>query len=508
MHGYLGLILTGHVPYLRAAGRYPTGEDALHETIAQAIVPTLNALFDLRELGLQPTVALAYSPLLLEQLGDTVVQKHFIVWMEEWIAQCETNCAHWHSSGETHREYLAHFYLDWAQGILRSFTIRYGRDLIGAIRELCSEGTLEPMTVAATHPYLPLLGRHESVRAQLTTGTLNITRQLGRRPRGLWLPECGYRPEIEPYILTTGVRYIIVDPSSAMPDLPISGLRPRWIVPRRLAAFLRDEQSAEHIWSPALGYLGDPLYRSLQRDPTSGLALWRNGHSTTTNELYDPYDAFQRAQEHAAHFSTAISAQLEALRAWHDRPGIAIVPLDAELLGRRWFEGTAWLRALIEEFVDHPTVTMTVPSAYLRAHRPRQGGLLREGSWGYGGDHRAWAGQTALAYWQAIHQAEDRFARLVRRFPNAQGERERVMNQALRELLLAQSSDWSLLLSQGSTNNDAWHRPHQHLERYERLCLMAEESDLLEEGRLFLEQVEELDNPFLHLNYRVYTDAG
>ncbi len=70
MNGYLGLILTGHVPYLRSADRDPHGEEALHETIAQAIVPTLNALFDLRELGLRPSLALAYSPLLLEQLSD------------------------------------------------------------------------------------------------------------------------------------------------------------------------------------------------------------------------------------------------------------------------------------------------------------------------------------------------------------------------------------------------------------------------------------------------------
>jgi 1,4-alpha-glucan branching enzyme len=68
MNGYLALILTGHVPYLRTAGREPEGEDLLHTTIADALVPTLNALFDLRELGLRPVVALAYSPVLLEQL--------------------------------------------------------------------------------------------------------------------------------------------------------------------------------------------------------------------------------------------------------------------------------------------------------------------------------------------------------------------------------------------------------------------------------------------------------
>src|SRR5437868_538068 len=115
MNGYLGLILTGHVPYLRSAGRHPEGEDALHETIAYAIVPTLNVLFDLRELGLRPAVALAYSPLLLEQLGDMVVQKHFVFWMEEWLARRKSDWERWQQQNEAHRAYLARFYLDWGE---------------------------------------------------------------------------------------------------------------------------------------------------------------------------------------------------------------------------------------------------------------------------------------------------------------------------------------------------------------------------------------------------------
>lgn len=508
MNGYLGLILTGHVPYLRAAGRHPEGEDALHETIAYSIVPTLNLLLDLHELGLRPAVALAYSPLLLEQLSDIVVQKHFVVWMEQWLADRTANWARWQEQHEAHRAYLARFYLDWGQGILRSFTSRYGRNLVTALRDLCADGTTEPLAGAATHAYLPLLGCAESLQAQLNAGILNITHQLGRRPRGLWLPECGYRPELEQGILAMGARYFVIDPSSLASGVPIPHLRPRWVVPRRLAVLPRHDLAAAHVWSPELGYPGDPLYRAPRRDPDSGLALWRNGMTPGSEELYDPYDAFKRAQEHAAHFSTYVTAELEDFYARHDRPGIVIVPLDADLLGRRWFEGPAWLRALIEEFVGHPTVALTTPSAYLRAYRPRQGTTPRDGSWGPGGDHRAWAGPSSLPLWQAIHKAEERLADLVRAIPNAQGELERVLNQALRELLLAQSSDWPLLLSQGIADDEPWRRPTEHLHRCEQLCAIAEARRLTEEDRSFLEQIEELDNPFLHLNYRVFTTDG
>jgi hypothetical protein len=155
--GSLALVLVGHMPYLRAAGRRPDGEDPLHEMIAFSIVPVMNVLHDLRESGMRPAVSLAYSPILLEQLADIVVQKHFVVWMERWLARCEAALRRWQRQRQGHHAYLARFYLDWGQGILRSFTERYGRNLVAALRELCADGTVEPLGGAATHAYLPLL---------------------------------------------------------------------------------------------------------------------------------------------------------------------------------------------------------------------------------------------------------------------------------------------------------------------------------------------------------------
>src|SRR5690242_5254747 len=109
-NGYITLILTGHVPYLRTPAREPEGEDQLHETIADAIVPTLNALYDLRDMGARPAVALAYSPVLLEQLADSIVQKHFVVWMERRLTRLAEHAERWERAGEAHRSYLARFY--------------------------------------------------------------------------------------------------------------------------------------------------------------------------------------------------------------------------------------------------------------------------------------------------------------------------------------------------------------------------------------------------------------
>lgn len=500
--GGLAFILTAHMPYLRAAGRRPEGEDPLHELIAYSIIPVLNILTDLRNRGLRPYVSLAYSPILLEQLADIVVQKHFVVWMERWLARCEASLRRWQRQRQRHQAYLARFYLDWGQGILDSFTGRYGRHLVAAFRELCLDGTVEPLGGAATHAYLPLLARQESVRAQLSIGTLTVTRLLGRRPRGIWLPECGFRPGIE-QALRDGTRYFIIDPASVASDTHVTHLRPRWVSTRRLVTFLRAVDASLQIVSPSIGYAGDPLYLATRRDRTTYLPIWRNGAGDVVAELYDPYHAFRRAQEHAAHFVAWVAAELRSFSSRHDRPGVVIVPLDADVLGRRWFEGTAWLHALLEHVLLHQPFVLTTPSPYLRAFRPRQTVALRDGSWGPEGDHSAWDTPAGAPLRCAVSDAEELVIETARRFPDAHGDQERALNQAVRELMLAQSSDWLLLL--GRNDPSEVYRAWDHLTRCRQTCTLAARPLLDESDRQTLATIEEIDNPFAHLNYRVFT---
>src|SRR5262249_15882238 len=61
-------------------------------------------------------------------------------------------------------------------------------------RQLQDEGSLEIITSAATHGYLPLLGRDSSINGQIETGLRSYERMFGRKPAAFWLPECGYRP--------------------------------------------------------------------------------------------------------------------------------------------------------------------------------------------------------------------------------------------------------------------------------------------------------------------------
>lgn len=482
---HVAFLILAHVPYVRRAGRQPIGEDALHTLVAQGLIPLIELLGDLHAAGLGPRVALACSPLLTEQLIDPVAQKHFVLWMSELLERRRAELQAAEAAGDRHRVYLARFYLEWGRQRLHAFTDRYDRNLPKKIRELAQARVIEPVAGAASYAYLPLLGREESVRAQIEHGVLHTTRHLGR-PDGLWLPGCGWRPGLERIAAEVGLRYVVADPSG----LP-AGTRPRplWLQPRQLAVVFPDEAVARHIWSDALGYPGDPLYRD-PRDP--------NGYTALGGAPYDPYDALRRAQEHANHFATALVT--EAAR----RPAddLLLIALDAAQLGPRWVEGTTWLQAVLTHCATQRDLRLTTPGELLRQAKPREQTTLAESSWAEGG-HLGWQGAGADEYWHELHRAEALMIELATAYPSAEAEQERVLNQAARELMLAQTSDWPALLSVGLADDRAA-RWRTYLARFGQLADLARREGLGHGDRFLLEQLEELDGPFANLNYRMF----
>jgi 1,4-alpha-glucan branching enzyme len=67
---------------------------------------------------------------------------------------------------------------------------------------------------------------------------------------------------------------------------------------------------------------------------------------------------------------------------------------------------------------------------------------------------------------------------LARRFKGADGPTARVLRQAGRELLLAQSSDWPFILRNHTTSEYARRRVHEHLDRFARLAAMLERGEV------------------------------
>jgi len=96
----------------------------------------------------------------------------------------------------------------------------------------------------------------------------------------------------------------------------------------------------------------------------------------------------------------------------------------------------------------------------------------------------------------------ERMVELAHRFPEARGLRRRALDQAAREVVLAQSSDWAFIMKTGTTVPYATKRTNDHVKRFTRIY------DTLVSGReidaRWLAEVEGRDNLFPEIDYRIY----
>ena len=79
--------------------------------------------------------------------------------------------------------------------------------------------------------------------------------------------------------------------------------------------------------------------------------------------------------------------------------------------------------------------------------------------------------------------------------------KRRALNQALRELLLAQSSDWGFIMATGTHVSYAQKRTKEHLLRFFQLADEVQRDQIDESS---LREVESKDNIFAQIDYRVH----
>ncbi|MCC6235643.1 MAG: DUF1957 domain-containing protein, partial [Verrucomicrobiales bacterium] len=403
-------------------------------------------------------------------------------------------------------------------------------DLVDAFRQLQDDGILEIITTAATHALLPLLHAHpSSIRGQLQTARHDYRRCFGRDPQGIWLPECAYAEGIELALQEAGLRWFMVDSHGLLHATP----RPRYGVfapiftPNGLAAFGRDLESAKQVWSRDAGYPGDPRYRDFYRDVGFDLefdyvrpALPSPDHRGFTGikyhaiavgpegekQIYDRAAAFRAADDHASHFLQARLHQVAHLAGVLERPPIVVCPYDAELFGHWWFEGPTFLDLFVRKAAcDQDVFRLVTPIDYLREQPTQQVGVPAESTWGEEGYYRVWLNESNEWILPHVDVAMERMRDLVQRFPDPDPLTRRALNQAARELLLAQASDWPFILRTGTSPDYARQRVTQHLLRFIELHEQLT-ATRIDEPRLA--ELESLDPAFPAVDFRHWSDPA
>jgi 1,4-alpha-glucan branching enzyme len=487
-------------------------------------------------------VTIGFTPVLANQLINPAFSTEMEAFFAQRIASCQEAPASLEKTGDTHLLPLVSY---WRERLTRLQALfnGIGRDLIGAFRALEAEGHIEIIGSAATHGYLPLLARDESIRLQLAVGVSEHRRIFGRTPAGCWLPECAYRPRgpwepwptaprtgmrrgIEEHLADAGFQFFFVDAHLAAAGKPLglsgdpagdpivhapagrvvpsephrSPYRAYRIARSPVAAYVRDPRASMQVWSRFEGYPGDEWYLEFHKMRwPGGLKFWRvsgPGVDLGEKQPYRPETAAERARAHAEHFAHLV-ARIGAGPA-QSREGVIVVPFDTELFGHWWFEGPDFLRRTYEALVrQKDLVRPATGSRHLHEHPPRAAIRLPWGSWGANGDSSMWLSEHTAWTWERLWPLEQAFwdtAPDAIASPSARP----VLAQAARELLLAQSSDWQFIISTGAAADYAERRFQEHCGDAEGLiaALRAGTDTDLEAGLRRAEELERRDQLF------------
>ena len=524
MHkGYLTIVLHGHLPFVRHPEHEDfLEEDWLYEAITETYIPLILIFERLLDEKVDFRLTLTLSPTLISMLCDPLLQERYLKHINKLIelAHREVERTSWQADFHN----LALMYFNQFSKARDTFS-RYNRNLVTAFKNFQDAGKVEIITCAATHGFLPLMDIcRESVRAQVKVAASHYESVFGRRPRGIWLPECGYHPGHDEILKEAGLRFFFADAHAVLHGTP----RPKYGVfapiycKSGVACFARDLESSKQVWSSIEGYPGDYLYREFYRDIgfdleydyirpyihpdgvriNTGMKYYRITGTTHHKEPYNPHLAREKAAEHAGNFMFNRQKQVNYLSGFMQKNPVIVSPYDAELFGHWWYEGPMWLDFLIRKIAfNQDEIRLINPSEYL-AENPRNQVITPSlSSWGWKGYSEMWLQGSNDWIYRHLHAASGRMTELAKSFTDSNGLLQRALNQALRELLLAQGSDWAFIMATGTHTSYALKRTKDHLLRFTRLYEDIKSNNIDPE---WLADIEYKDNIFPDIDYKVH----
>lgn len=524
--GFLNLVLHAHLPFVRHPEYSDSFEERwLFEAITETYIPLLLVFEHLINRNIKFKITMSITPPLAEMLTDQFLQDRYIRHIENLIELAEKEKFRTRTMPEFHS--LSLMYYRKFTSALSFFKERCGKNLLNAFLSMKQEGAVEIITCCATHGFLPVMAScPESVRAQIAVGTGNYRKHFKDSPRGIWLAECGWHPGHDKYLSENGIKYFFVDSHAIQEAVPHSkyGLfAPILCADTKIAAFARDSESSRQVWSSHEGYPGDFDYREFYRDVgydlpfeyikpyihemgtriNTGVKYYRITGKTDQKLPYNEERAIAKTKIHAEHFLASRVKQSENLLRNMDRPPIITCPYDAELYGHWWYEGPEFIKNLfITNHELHYPLKSISGGDYLDMYYDSPIADPVFSSWGHEGYCAFWLDECNDWIYMHLHKCQKRMNELADLFcDNADILTERALNQAARELMLAQSSDWAFIIKSGTCIDYAEKRTKDHIINFTELYSQIKSNKINTE---FLEDIEFRNNIFSEIDFRLW----
>jgi len=522
--GYVALVLNAHLPFVRQPD-YPSflEERWLFESLSETYLPLLRVFARLEADRIPWKLNLAVSPTLEAMLGDSMLQQRYVDWLGAQIELAEREVAR--CADDAAFRPLAAMYHELYTKNREDFSVLYAGNIVGALDFYFKKGRIDLMTSGATNAFMPIYRDYpEAIAAQIEAAVVSFRAAFGRSPSGFWMPQLGWYPGVEEPLSAYGLQYTVVSTRGALlgDPTPRMGSYAPVSCPNGFTAFIRDVAATDAVWSETNGFPADPVYRDFYRDigfdlpldyigpyveqqqirTFTGFKYWAITGPGDRKVPYDAERASLRVEDHVESFLRDRVLQAKAAAAhMGGREPLMVAPYDAELFGHWWYEGPQWIETLFRLAHHTDELQFVTLSEYMRANPENFESVPEFTSWGDGGYGGVWLEKSNDWIYRHVFKMIERMTELAERFPNESGLRERVLNQAAREVLLAQASDWPFLLRAGKSGSFARKQIEDAVTNFNRIYEMLCANTVRTE---WLTRLEKRNNIFPSINYRVF----
>jgi 1,4-alpha-glucan branching enzyme len=543
-------VLHFHLPFVRHPENSKYLEEEWYfEAATETYLPLLESFDNLENDNIDFNMTISLTPTLLSMMSDDMLSERLKEYIRVRLKVLDEEAFRTEGDPEFHPVTL--FYRQRYKNWYEKIKANGGRYLIDGFLKHFGRGRLDIITSSATHAFLmSMVGEPEAIAAQIEVGIETHKDILGITPKGIWLPECGYTEGFDAILNKYGLYYTFLDQHGidmATPN-PVNGCFSPIITPFNVVMFGRDPESSRQVWSSKEGYPGTPIYREFYRDvgfdldlphltplkhgslkTFTGLKYYAITGKGNYKEAYRPSAAKRQAYEHGTQFVYHREMQTGYLKEFIKEPTVVSM-YDAELFGHWWFEGPWWLEAVFRRMNENNSVKSAKAIDIADDAIGKLNGLLKKyhnenedfayadlikeinknnakngvfitqpatSSWGGGGYAEVWLNEKNDLIQPFLSDLSSVLTDICKNRYNLVKYPD-VLNQAARELILAQSSDWPFMLTTGQAVSYAERRIKAHMVRAKKCILMSIGEEPLDTG--WFKDISEKDNLFPHLN--------
>ena len=516
----ISLVLEAHLPFVREFQKEDDlsqdGEESrFFEYVSETLLPLLELLHRLETDHVPFRIALAISPILIHLLTDDHLQKKYLSYIDKQIEFGRQEIERTANNDTINK--LAQQYYNTIVDRRIAYTERYEKNLLKAFDSYRRKGKLEILASCATHAFLPFISHNsESLQAQMEIPIAAYRRYFAGVPQGFWLPELGWSSALEPYLRDYNFSYTIVDShgllfGNPMPDkgtfYPVKTHNGTCILARDLYTVREIEKAAE-----------DEIYLNNDRDvgyelppETVKAFLSAEGERHRTGYKYwqrfggsyNSKTANGKAAEYAKTFIQNTVTRLEEASKHMAEAPLSLYANNVGFFGNLWHEGFQFIETLFRTANEYKDLKFICPSEYIFKQDFSKIQVVSPefSSSGVNGYAETWLDVSNDWIYPHLARSMERMTELAERFPDDTGLKERALNQAAREILLAQSSDWASLLFRQDSTEYAANQAENALRNFTTIYEALGSNYISTE---WLTNLERRHNIFPNINYRVF----